>query len=148
MIVQGCFQIRDYEKKDFKSLLKLWKDTGIFNPERQDDEKSIERCNNFGGKLLVMIDLNNDQIIGSSWMTVDGRRLYLHHFCILPEYQGKNLGESLGYASLNFIKETGYQAKLEVHKNNIPAKNLYEKLGFISYSDYDIYMIRNSAGRK
>lgn len=142
-MVQECFQIRDYESEDFESLIQLWKDTGIFNPERQDDKKSIERCNSMGGKLLVMVDLCNDRLVGSSWMTIDGRRIYLHHFCILPEYQGKNLGESLGQESLKYIRESGYQAKLEVHKNNIPAKKLYEKLGFISFSDYDIYMKRD-----
>lgn len=144
LIVHENFQIRDYENSDFDSLIQLWKSTGIFNPERQDDEISIKRCNSIGGKLLVMTDLKNNLIMGSSWMTVDGRRIYLHHFCILPEYQGKGLGKSLGYASLEFIKSTGYQAKLEVQKSNMPAKSLYEKLGFISFTDYDIYMIRKT----
>ena len=136
------YKIRDYQTGDFENLISLWKQTGIFQPERNDDEKSIDKCNSLGGKLLVMIDLSANRMIGSSWMTTDGRRLYLHHFCILPEYQGKGLGKALGDASLKFINETRLQVKIEVHKENLKAKKLYEKLGFISYTDYDIYMIR------
>ena len=142
-IVQDNFLIRNYQSKDFERLLRLWKATGIYNPERKDDEKSIEQCNAFGGKMLVMENTINREIIGSSWMTVDGRRLYLHHFCILPGYQGRGLGKALGFASLEFIKSTGYQTKIEVHKENKPAKNLYEKMGFFSFTDYDIYMMRD-----
>jgi len=141
--IQDNFLIRDFRNKDFDSLVNLWKATGIYGPERKDDKKSIRRCNSFGGKLLVMIDIREKLLMGSSWMTLDGRRLYLHHFCILPDYQGQGLGKMLGYASLEFIKNTGYQTKVEVHKENIPAKKLYEKLGFFSYTNYDIYMKRD-----
>ncbi len=142
-IVQDIFLIRDYQSSDFENLIRLWKATGIYCPERKDDKKSIEKCNASGGKMLVMENTKDKRIMGSSWMTVDGRRLYMHHFCILPEYQGRGLGKALGYASLEFIKQTGYQTKIEVHKENTRAKNLYEKLGFFSYTDYDIYMMRD-----
>ena len=142
-LIQEQFLIRDYQRVDFDGLIKLWTATGIYGPERKDNRESIDKCNIFGGKMLVMEDTKIRNIMGSSWMTVDGRRLYLHHFCILPEYQGQGLGKALGYASLEFIKATGYQTKIEVHKENIRAKNLYEKLGFFSYTDYDIYMMRD-----
>jgi len=142
-IVQDNFLIRNYQSKDFERLIKLWKATGIYGAERKDDEKSIEKCNSLGGKMLIMENIKNKLIVGSSWMTVDGRRLYLHHFCIAPEYQRQGLGKAMAYASLEFIKKTGCQTKIEVQKANIRAKNLYEKLGFFSYTDYDIYMMRD-----
>jgi len=136
-------RIRDYQDGDFKELLHLWEQTGLTAPERGDNAEVIDRCNRHGGKLLVMENNMNGKIIGSSWMTWDGRRIYLHHFSILPDFQGMGLGTELAEKSMEWIREMGQQVKLEVHKNNESAKHLYEKLGFFAFSDYDIYMKRD-----
>jgi ribosomal protein S18 acetylase RimI-like enzyme len=136
--------IRDYRAGDFKTLLDLWEQTDLTKPERGDSAEAIERCNTHGGRLLVMEEAESKKIIGSSWMTWDGRRIYIHHFGILPEYQGMGLGTRLAEESLEWIRQKGQQVKLEVHKENIAAKRLYEKLGFFAFRDYDIYMIRDS----
>ena len=78
--------IRDYRESDYDSLTQLWHDTELAQPERRDDEESIRRCNKLGGRLLVMEDVTTGRIIGSSWMTWDGRRIYLHHFGIHPNW--------------------------------------------------------------
>ena len=137
---------RDYESADYPDLIKLWKETGIGNPERGDNEKVIRNCLKIGGKLLVMIDTENGVLMGSSWMTFDGRRMLLHHFAIKPDYQGKKLGTRLGNECIEYLKKAGYQVKLEVHKDNIIAKKLYKKLGFFAFTNYDIFMIRNIQG--
>jgi ribosomal protein S18 acetylase RimI-like enzyme len=81
-------------------------------------------------------------------MTYDGRRIHLHHFAIHPDYQNKGLGTILVRESLQYIREMGQQVKLEVHKNNSQAKHLYEKFGFFAFTDYDIYMLRNTNNRE
>ncbi len=45
--------------------------------------------------------------------------------------------------SLKFVKEKGYQVKLEVHRSNRTAIELYKKAGFGYLGDYDIYIIRD-----
>ncbi len=137
------FSIRDYLPEDYSSLFELWKQCDLAQPERGDSPSAIEKCNKLGGRLLVMEETAGSKIIGSSWMTWDGRRIYIHHFGILPEYQGKGLGTRLAEESLDWIREQGQQVKLEVHKENHRAKKMYEKLGFFAFRDYDIYMIRD-----
>ena len=137
---------RDYTSEDYPQLIKLWKETGIGNPERGDNEKVIRNCLKIGGKLLVMIDTEKEVLMGSSWMTFDGRRMMLHHFAIKPEYQGKRLGTRLGQECIEYLKKAGYQVKLEVHKENLIAKKLYKKLGFFAFTNYDIFMIRDIQG--
>ncbi len=92
----------------------------------------------------MVIESNaSGRIAGTSWMTCDGRRLLLHHFGILPEFQGKGLSKLLLKESLRFAKETGLQVKLEVHSSNHRAINLYNKFGFKLLKDYCIYIIRD-----
>ena len=134
--------IRDYREIDFASLLEMWKDTRLAQPERRDDAASIKRCNDLGGRLLVMEEAGSGRIIGSSWMTWDGRRIYLHHFGIHPDWQNQGHGTKLAVASLNWISSMGRQVKIEVHRENWAAIRLYKKLGFFAFEDYDIYMIR------
>ena len=143
---ENSTRIRDYLPEDYASLLDLWKQTDLTQPEREDNAEVIERCNAKGGKLLVMEDNGTGKIIGSSWMTWDGRRIYLHHFGIMPAYQRKGFGRLLARKSLEWIRQMGQQVKLEVHKQNLPARKLYEELGFFAFRDYDIYMMREIPG--
>jgi len=135
--------IRKYQPDDFDELVEFWKLTCLDYPERGDDRSTIDDCTLHGGLMLVMTDQSSDKLIGSSWMTCDGRRIFMHHFGIHPQYQNRGLGKKLLKESLKFIKSKGKQVKLEVHKENKVAKHLYESAGFFAFTDYDIYMIRD-----
>jgi ribosomal protein S18 acetylase RimI-like enzyme len=136
--------IRPYRRGDFAGIMSLWTATGLGRPERGDDETTVERSLEMGGQMLVMCDESvNDRIIGSSWTTFDGRRLHLHHFGIDPLHQGKGLAKELLREALRFVKEKGYQVKLEVHRSNRAAIDLYADAGFEYLGDYDIYIIRD-----
>jgi ribosomal protein S18 acetylase RimI-like enzyme len=67
----------------------------------------------------------------------------LHHFGIKKSYQGKGLSNKLLDASLAAAKQMGMQIKLEVHKNNEIAGNLYRKAGFAALGDYEVLIIRD-----
>jgi len=135
--------IRDYKEEDFNQISELWLLTGLGNLERGDNAETIKRTLEFRGKLLVMESNPTRQIIGTSWMTCDGRRILLHHFGILPDFQGKGLSKILLKESLKFVKESGMQVKLEVHSSNIKAINLYNNFGFKMLKEYCIYIIRD-----
>ncbi len=140
--MQG-FRIRDYKNDDYEAVIRLWEATGMGNAERGDDKDTIERCMQTGGRLLILEDEKNNILAGSSWMTFDGRRIYLHHFGILPEYQGRGLSKDLLEESMKHIKERAYQVKLEVHSSNRVAINLYKKYGFKYLGDYQVFIIRD-----
>jgi len=135
--------IRNYDPADYNQLIELWNLTGLNYPERGDNREVIDRCLKIGGKLLIMIETLQNKLIGSSWMTYDGRRIHLHHFAIHPDYQNRGLGKILTRESLQFINEMKLQVKLEVNKENKIAKHLYEKFGFFAFTDYEIYMLRD-----
>lgn len=135
--------IRDYRDSDYPEIAKLWQVTDMDNPVRGDNRETIERTLKLGGKLLVMESVSTKQVIGTSWMTCDGRRTMIHHFGILPEYQGKGFSKLLMTESFKFCKEVGLQVKLEVHAQNIHAVSLYTKFGFKHLTGYNVYIIRD-----
>jgi ribosomal protein S18 acetylase RimI-like enzyme len=137
--------IREYHKGDFNAIMNLWSVTGMGSQTRGDDEATVERSIEMGGRMLVICSGDTEgNIIGTSWMTFDGRRLHLHHFGIDPAFQGQGHARELLRESLKFVKEKGYQVKLEVHRSNITAVELYRKAGFEYLGDYDVYIIRDT----
>lgn len=134
--------IRDFRSSDFDQLMGVWLLTGLGSAQRGDNLEIIEQSINMGGKML-MVERSNGTIIGSSWMTFDGRRIHLHHFGVHPDYQRKGIGLVLAKESLRFVKQKGCQVKLEVHKDNHAAIELYKKVGFTYLGDYDVYIIRD-----
>ena len=136
------FTVRDFISSDFDQLMEIWLSTGLGSAQRGDNLQIIEQSVSMGGKML-MVENSNGKIIGTSWMSFDGRRIHLHHFGIHPDYQRKGIGLILAKESLKFVKHKGYQVKLEVHKDNFAAIELYKKLGFTYLGDYDVYIIRD-----
>ena len=137
-------KVRPYRRGDFPGVMDAWSVTNLSRPERGDDEATVERSIAMGGELFVMYDEDDeDRITGTSWLTFDGRRLHLHHFGIIPGHQGKGLSADLLKESLCFVREKGFQVKLEVHRTNEIAVSLYKKAGFEYLGDYDVYIIRD-----
>lgn len=135
--------IREYQPQDYAEVEKLWIETGMSSSARADDKQVIQNTLGSGGKLFILEDQNSGKIIGTSWLTDDGRRIYLHHFGILPAFQGKGLSKYLLKVSLDFAISNGKQIKIEVHQSNQKAINLYTKAGFDFLGDYDVLIIRD-----
>lgn len=137
------FTIRDFEDRDMDGIFTLWEKTGLGDRTRGDDLDVIRRTLRLGGKFLVMEDTVKKEVVGTSWITFDGRRLHLHHFGIDPQSQGRGLAVPLLKKSLLFSSEMGVQIKLEVHKDNLKAIRLYTGNRFKYLGDYRIYIIRD-----
>ena len=133
-------EFRKYTEKDFPEILNLWISSGMAGKERGDNHKQIQKTIDAGGKLIVMT--SEKKIIGTSWLTSDSRRLHLHHFAVLHRYRGKGYSHYLMKESIKFAQSKNMQLKLEVHKENITAINLYKKYGFHTFDDYYIMVIR------
>lgn len=137
------FFIREYVDSDYAEMIRMWESLDLGGIQRGDDQMIIRRTIQMGGQLLLMIEKTSDSIVGTSWLTVDGRRTYLHHFGIQADYQGLGLAKILLDASLKLAKTFGMQIKLEVHKENSKALGLYKSVGFTYLGDYQVYIIRD-----
>jgi ribosomal protein S18 acetylase RimI-like enzyme len=132
--------VRDFTAADWAAVAEVWRETGMGRPERGDTLATVERTLSAGGRLLLLEA--DGVVVGTSWLTVDGRRSYLHHFGIRPSHQRRGLGRHLLSATLAAAREIGLQVKLEVHRDNLDAIRLYTQAGFTALGDYDVYIIR------
>lgn len=135
--------VRSFIVTDYNAVLDVWKQTDMGGAHRGDDLQVIQNTLQNGGELFVLIERKTNRLVGTSWITNDSRRLYLHHFGIIPEYQGQGLANILMDESMKFARDSRLQIKLEVHKNNEIARNLYLKYGFKYLGDYEVFIVRD-----
>jgi [ribosomal protein S18]-alanine N-acetyltransferase len=133
---------RDFRPEDYDGVTQLWNETGLGGSFRGDTPQVVGQTLSRGGKLIIAESVGDKQILGTSWLTVDGRRAYLHHFGVREEFRGCGIAKTLLTESLIYSREKGLQVKLEVHSNNKAAINLYQKYGFQYLGDYKVFIIR------
>lgn len=141
------FVVRDYQPVDFDEVESFWNANVLGGRHRGDNASTIQETLDAGGHLLVLCN-DSAEIIGTSWLTNDKRRTYLHHFGISEPYRGKGLSKILLEASLKLAAKDGYQLKIEVHRSNHIALKLYESAGFKPLGDYDVFIIRDMTSIK
>jgi ribosomal protein S18 acetylase RimI-like enzyme len=139
IILRDSVILREFGEEDFDSLAGLWTLTGIGNPARGDDLECIRRSLECRGSLLV-IACKSD-IIGSLWLTDDGRRLYIHHMAVHPDWRRQGLARRLMETARAEAGARRLQMKLEVHRDNAGAIALYRAFGFETLGEHEV-MIR------
>jgi len=118
----------------YAQAMQLWLDTGISSPQRNDSFAAVEFSLQHTGLILLAYE---DAIpVGTAWLNHDFRRLYIHHMAVLPSSQNRGIGSLLMQEAVKVARELGYQAKLEVHRDNPAARHLYEKFGFTELEGY------------
>jgi ribosomal protein S18 acetylase RimI-like enzyme len=134
--------IRHFRDEDYDEVNHLWESLGLGGKHRGDNLQIIKNTLEAGGCFYILEFVPNKKIIGTAWITNDKRRLYLHHFGIHSDFQGLKLSHLLMEKCIEYGKMLNLQMKLEVHKTNVKAIELYKKYQFKSLGDYEVYIIR------
>ena len=140
-------RVRQYRSEDWSAVARVWAATGLGGPQRGDNQGVVEGSLARGGTLLVIEGPDGSGIVGTCWLTDDGRRLHLHHMGVMPAWQRRGLGKRLLVEALGIARKVGRQVKLEVASDNAVAIRLYRAAGFEPLSGYEV-LINRSTGAK
>jgi ribosomal protein S18 acetylase RimI-like enzyme len=129
--------------EDYNQVYRLWKDTkGIGLSEadsRINIEKFLER-----NKGLSIVCTNNEKIIGTVLAGHDGRRGFIYHLAVTPEYRLKGIAQELVFKSLQKLREEGIEkCHLFVFKDNELGKRFWTKVGWMKREDIEIFSKNN-----
>ena len=136
------YKVRNYSASDYPSVMRIWQELNLSAHERGDNHEVLDKTLQLGGCFLALEEIESSKIIGTSLLSNDGRRLYLHHFGILTAFQNRQLGGFLLEHTLQIVCQMRMQVKLEVNPKNNYAVRLYEKYGFKLLGNYVVYIIR------
>ena len=123
--------IREMEVEDFPQVLALWnRIEGVGLNESDSEEQLTQFLKRNPGFSFVATD-ESGSIIGAVLSGHEGRRGYLHHLAVDPEYRGQLLGSSLVDHCLEKLKEAEIlKCNLFLYRDNHDGRTFWEKGGW------------------
>lgn len=129
-------QIRKMIIDDYEEVNAIWRSCVGMGLNNLDDSK--EGITRFlirnPNTCFVAIDGNN--LIGVIIVGNDGRRGYIYHTAVNPEYRKQGIGAKLVDTALQALKEAGInKVALVVFDNNDTGNAFWERRGFTKRED-------------
>lgn len=127
-----AYQICPMKAEDYPQVMALWQSSeGVgLSQDGADSYEGIARylARNPGCSFTVWDD---DKLIGAALAGHDGRRGYLHHAAVHPDYRGKGIGRMLADACLEALQREGiHKSHLFVFRTNANAQAFWAHLGW------------------
>lgn len=121
---------------DYDGIYSLWKSCAGMGLNNLDDTKEgIEKFLKRNPETCF-VAVTDAKIIGAIMTGTDGRRGYIYHAAVHPDYRKQGVGKMLVNTALSAVKNLGInKVALAVFKKNKEANEFWEKLGFFSRQD-------------
>lgn len=131
--------IRPMHQDDYNEIIELWRGTPGIGISSADSEENICSFLNRNSGLSFCYK-EDDRIIGTILCGQDGRRGFLYHVMVSPEYRGRGIGSMLVDKSLRALKGCGIEkCHLFVFADNEPGNSFWNSTGWIKRDDLFLY---------
>ena len=130
-------QIRELLINEVNEILSIWKSDQTIDLNDYDD--SNEQIANFikRNNSLCLGAFNEEaELAGCCLASEDGRRGYIYHTAVHPNYRKQGIGKALVDAALDSLLKLGInKVALVVFERNNAGNEFWEKMGFTSRND-------------
>ena len=127
----SSYQIREMTIEDYEDVIVMFRETlGITVRDADSREATAAYLNrNPGLSFVAVVD---KKIIGCVMSGHDGRRGYLQHMIVRPEFRKQGIGKDLYSACLSALQAIGiYKTHLFVQKTNVAAEEFWKRQGWV-----------------
>lgn len=129
--------------QDYPGVYDLWMHTpGMGLNSTDDSEAGIARYLRRNPTTCFVAE-DGGRIVGAILAGHDGRRGFLYHTAVLPEYRGQQVGRMLAERAMQALEQEGItKAALVVFQRNENGNGFWEHLEFTRREDL-VYRNRN-----
>lgn len=122
-------QIVQFDMGMYKEVYKIWEETGLFLGD-SDTEEQIKRSLEFSRDLFLVGKVDG-KIIAVVLGAFDGRRGYVHHLAVNPEFQKRGYGKLMIEELHNKFKlKDVKKVHLFIEVDNEGIKEFYLRMGW------------------
>lgn len=135
--------IRPMTKEDYDEVYAMWQTTSKRALSNADSREQIERYldRNAGMSQVAVAD---GKIVGTVLAGHDGRRGFIHHMAVMPQYRRKGIGHSLANTAIEKIKAEGIdKTHIFCYQNNETGQIFWKDFGFKKRDDVFVYSFDN-----
>lgn len=128
--------IRIMTADDYSAVYELWRScTGIGLNHIDDSKEGITKFLARNPETCFVAE-SESKITGVILAGNDGRRGYIYHLAVTPEYRKQGIASKLLSAALQSLKKIGInKAALVVFGKNKSGNDFWEKMGFTKRED-------------
>ena len=123
--------IREMTETDYDQVYQLWLScVGMGLNDLDDSKEGIARFLQRNPQTCL-VAVENQTIIGAILVGSDGRRAYIYHTAVHPNYRRRGIARQLVEAVLTVLDDLKiHKVALVVFKRNKEGNQFWEKLGF------------------
>lgn len=135
--------IRPMTKEDYDEIFAMWQITTKRALSKADERCQIERYldRNPGMSQVAVVD---GKIVGTVLAGHDGRRGFIHHMAVLPEYRRRHIGHQLAEKAIEMITKDGIdKTHIFCYQNNETGQNFWKDFGFKKREDVFVFSYDN-----
>lgn len=136
--------IREMTIADYEEVYTMWLTTSKRALSKADEKSQMERYlkHNSGMSQVAVVD---GKIVGTVLAGHDGRRGFIHHMAVMPEYRRHHIGQKLAQTAIQKIKAEGIdKTHIFSYKDNEVGQSFWENFGFEKRQDVFVYSYDNS----
>lgn len=128
---------------DYEQIVKIWSETPGIGLSEADSLPNIRKfLERNGGLSFVCKD--NGRIVGTVLAGHDGRRGFIYHLAVIPEYRGKGIARELMGNCLHQLRAAGIgKCHLFVMQGNELGKSFWKKNGWTKREDIVVFSKEN-----
>lgn len=116
---------------DYEELFELWKNTPNMGLRSLDDSKEGISCFLKRNPNTNFVACENGQLVGAILSGHDGRRGYIDHTVVLPDYRGRGIASNLIELAVDALKKEGItRVCLNVMETNEQGKKFWISKGW------------------
>lgn len=141
-------QIRPMTINDYGEVFAMWQITTKRALSKADERDQIERylLRNAGMSQVAVVD---GKIVGTVLAGHDGRRGFIHHMAVLPDYRRRHIGHRLAEKAIEMISRDGIdKTHIFCYQNNETGQNFWKDFGFEKRDDVFVFSYVNSKQTK
>ena len=141
-------QIRPMTINDYDEVFAMWQITTKRALSKADERDQIERylLRNAGMSQVAVVD---GKIVSTVLAGHDGRRGFIHHMAVLPDYRRRHIGHRLAEKAIEMISRDGIdKTHIFCYQNNETGQNFWKDFGFEKRDDVFVFSYVNSKQTK
>ena len=132
-------QYAPMQPSDYDEVVALWKKSDGITLDSSDSREPIETylLRNPG---LSFVAREGNVLAGAVLGGHDGRRGFLHHLAVAPEFRGRGTGRHLAELVVTALQHLGIlKCHLFVHANNHRALSFWKRVGWTRRDDIEMF---------
>lgn len=124
---------------DLAAVIELWSRTEGVGLNESDSPAALG-CFLARNPGLSRVARDGDKLVAAVLCGHDGRRGFLYHLAVLPEYRRQGLGRDLVEQCLAALGELGIQkCNALVYRDNAEGRQFWQQIGFETRGDLDFW---------